>query len=166
MKKIIIVLVCLFLLSAIIAALTLRQKPQATALENKAEMTFYTLDGEGMNYTEAVSPSKTVLFLWTSTCDVCRDTLIYLSKECSLYDDINVLYLNIGESKRLVKSFLSYYKIADCITDKTLLDAGASIRQKFFILGVPTVIFFKDGTPVNFSYTLNEYLIEKVFGDG
>lgn len=168
MKKIILITICLALIAAMITALIVKQKPAMTIDESADtnEIAFYTLGGERISYLEATSPSKTILFLWTSSCDVCKKTLEYLSTKCSLYDDINVLYINIGESKSLVEYFLSRYGITSCISDKTLLDTKANIRSKFFILGVPTVIFFKDGVPIETSYTLNEYLIRKVFGDG
>lgn len=165
MKRIRIALIITLAFFVIIASIHTAKKTRQSS-QDIGPLFFYALDGQKISYNDTISPSKTVLFLWTSECTVCKDEIIRLSKECALYEDINVIYINLGETKRAVERFLSHYGVSSCILGNVLLDAAINIRRKFIVIGVPTVIFFKDGVPVDISYTLDDHLIKKVFGDG
>ena len=103
----------------------------------------YKLNGELITYQEAIKQEITILFLWTSGCSACRDNIRYLDRSCPFDDDINIQYVNLGDSKKDIKDFLRYYGITDCISDNILMDKQSSLSKKFPTIFVPTVIFLQ-----------------------
>lgn len=122
-----------------------------------------TLNGEKITYEKLVSNAKTVLFVWTTWCPSCIKEIKRLSKECVSIKDIDMKYLNVGQSASKVKKFVVSNKIKDCISNKILLDTQSIIAQLYGISGVPTYIFLKDGKPIYKSYFFTEKLAEMVF---
>jgi len=187
MRRLSVILMVLFVVSAIVTTLNRRnvleqesaevgQKilvsdPEPTPKEEPEEPLFpvrqpgifYTLGGEAVKYEDLISYPKVILVLWTSKCDVCNDMLVEFSKDCFSHEEIKLVFVNLGESKERVKRFVDYYKLKDCATDRILLDREGYSAIKFFVANVPTIVFFEYGKPVHKAYTLNKYLIDKVY---
>lgn len=149
MKRIFILLLCLSFLPYLCA---------------KAD-TFYTLERQELSYDEVIASSKTVLFFWTTWCPYCLKELLRLNKNCPFFDDVNFLYINVGEGERLVRRASQRLKLTQCVLGKILLDKEAFIPQKFLVLGVPAFVFLKEGVVVYRSRFISKRLIKKVFKD-
>jgi thiol-disulfide isomerase/thioredoxin len=141
----------------------LEETAQEPLIEVVGPDTLYTLEGEAFKYIDLISYPKTVLFIWTTKCGVCKDELKRLSKNCSSYKGVKVFFINAGESQEKVMDFSSYYGLRECVTNKILLDRQAYVARKFYVSNVPTVVFFEYGTPIHKSYTINQYLIDRVY---
>jgi thiol-disulfide isomerase/thioredoxin len=133
-----------------------------------AEEIFYDLEGSKVSYREIISTSpNTVILLWTSWCPYCRLTLLHLNKEidkkCIYFNDVNLFYINLGESKRKIKRFIEKNKIKKCIEKNILLDKKNILAKKFSISGIPTFIFLKNGIPVYRSFFISKELLKKIF---
>jgi len=189
MKKLLISLLLLFLLLAVVTVIyrkgvsisdlsrTLEQVPVSDAGLNSTAQEesrifrrpsprpdiFFALDGSGVSYVDIVAYPKAVLFLWTTQCQVCRDDLVRISQNCTAYEGVKLLFINLGESQTRVKQFISYYDLKKCVSDRILLDKQGYTAAKFYVTNVPTVVFFEYGTPIYKAYALNDYLIEKVY---
>ena len=59
--------------------------------------------------------------------------------------------------------FASDIKLNKCMTDKIILDKEARIERNFYIPGVPTYIFFKDGEPIYASFFWFKSILEEVY---
>ncbi len=136
---------------------------QEPAPEIAGPDTLYTLDGQGHKYIDLISYPKTVLFIWTTRCSVCKDELKRLSRKCSSYEGVKVFFINAGESQEKVEGFIAYYDLKECVTDKILLDYQAYVAREFRVSNVPTVVFFEYANPIYKSYTLNQYLVDRVY---
>ncbi|MBU1134504.1 MAG: TlpA family protein disulfide reductase [Candidatus Omnitrophica bacterium] len=147
MKNLIILLICFSFLSSV------------SALEQK----FYTLDGEKVSYEEVTSSPKAVLFLWTTWCPSCLREIAHLDVNPIIPNDVNFFYINLGERKSRVKRTVASLGLTQSTRDKILLDTNGILPEKFFIIGVPTFIFFKKGVPVHRSYLINKQLLREVF---
>lgn len=148
MKKLIIILIALCLLSPCFAA----------------ERTFYTLNNEAISSEKLISYPNTILFVWATWCPSCRRELEKLSRECMSCKGINVWYVDTGEKASIVMRYANVKELSDSIRDRIILDKEGYIVQRFSVIAIPTYIFFKDGELVFKSYFCNDEIIEKVFG--
>jgi thiol-disulfide isomerase/thioredoxin len=127
--------------------------------------TYYKLDGSELSYETLISAPKTILFIWTTWCPVCREDLKSFSDNPYLPEDVKIFYVNIGEKKSRVEKFVNILGLQTAVTDNILLDPESVIAEKFSIIGIPTFIFFKNKIPVYRSYFINKQLIADVFED-
>lgn len=126
---------------------------------------YYNLEGREFTYPELISAPKTVLFAWTTWCPACRADLRTLAHDKTLPADVNILFVNIGESQATVEDLLDHLRLSDQGRKKVFLDKKQALADKFTILAVPTVIFFKDKRPIHVGHFLNKELIEEIFKD-
>jgi peroxiredoxin len=79
-----------------------------------------------------------ILFFWTVSCPFCRKALPTLEKDyLSLrIQDIEILAIDIGESKSRIGMFLKNYPVSFSI----LLDKDAEVADIYDLYGVPTYI--------------------------
>jgi len=84
------------------------------------------------------SGKNLILFFWTTWCPYCRRELIELEREyLSLKSrGIELLSINIGESKERIERFLQKYRL----TFPILLDRDYRVSQQYGLLGIPTYI--------------------------
>ena len=98
-----------------------------------------------------------ILFFWTTWCPHCRRTLIIFNTEYKNMQalDIELLAINIKESKELVENYIKRYSI----DFPMLLDFDAMLASTYGIVGVPTIILVsKEGKIVSVSNSLpNNY---------
>ena len=187
MKRLLVILMVLFIASAIITTLNrksvleqesakisqevlvsedepaLKEGSKGPSIQKWQLDVFYTLEGDPVKYNNVIFHPKTILFLWTSKCSLCKDMLVDLSKDCFSYKGVKIVFINLGESQERVKRFVDYYKLDKCISDRILLDKVGHSAIEFFVTSVPTVVFFEYGNPIYKAYTLNKYLIDKVY---
>jgi len=125
---------------------------------------FSTLEGDGLSYTDLTSFPKTILFLWTTWCPSCVKEFQRLSRKCSNFDRVEILYANIGQRKSVVRRFVKAKGLKECIREKIVLDADSYLAREFSVYAIPAFIFLKDGKFVYRSNFLNKKLVERVFG--
>ncbi|MDP2923349.1 MAG: TlpA disulfide reductase family protein [Candidatus Omnitrophota bacterium] len=124
---------------------------------------FYNLDGKGFSYQEIVFSPKTVLFFWTSQCPYCIRSFNHMNENTSLFDGVNVYFINLGEDGRVVSRVAKYLKLKDTIVEKILLDRQDFFSDEFTIIGVPTYIFLSKGKVIARTYYVDEALLGRVF---
>ena len=74
---------------------------------------YFDLDKNQHTYEEMVKPEKTVLYVWATWCPSCRNDLSKIVKDDSILDDVNVVFLSIGESSQDVKAAISALKMTN-----------------------------------------------------
>lgn len=149
MKKLIIILITLCLLSPCFAA----------------EKTFYTLGDESISFEKLISHPNTILFVWATWCPSCRRELKSLSQKRIFFENVNVWYVSTGEKESVVRRYADAKKMASTVRNRIILDTDGYIAEKLLVSAIPTFIFFKDGQPIYKSYFLDNELLEKVFGE-
>lgn len=126
---------------------------------------FYTLDNEEVSYDKISSSPKVVLFIWTTWCYLCRIEMIRMNKGFTPPDNVKFFYVNLGEKKTRVESLIDFLDLNENITKNILLDPGGMLSDKFYIMGVPTYVFLKDGNAVYKTNIISDKLIKEVFED-
>lgn len=130
-----------------------------------AEELFWDLEGNPVKYSQLVSSPKTVIFTWAIWCPYCRKALESFSKQCTSFEGIDIIYLNIGDVESKIKRYASQRKIKDCVKKKIILDERSIFAEKFSLTGLPSYIFFKDGEFLAKSFYFNEELLNDIFED-
>lgn len=128
-----------------------------------AEEIYFDLNKKSYTYDELIKPEKTVFFIWAGWCNSCRKELIRIFKDPEMMQGINVVYLDYGEPSGEVKHALDILGASDDVRKKVILDPLENIGNRFFLAGVPTVIFFKNGVPVRTAHDLSRELIYYVY---
>lgn len=150
MKKTIFVLCAVLFLCNNLYALDLFQvKPKNTVV---SDFTLWDLSGNSVSLSN-YKDKAIILFFWTTWCPHCRTQLSnFIGKYDSLKSaNIELLAIDIGESKERIRSFLSKYSIKFPI----LLDLDSEVAYKYGVVGVPTIILIsKKGDIVSTSYSL------------
>ncbi|MBL7130369.1 MAG: TlpA family protein disulfide reductase [Candidatus Omnitrophica bacterium] len=126
--------------------------------ENKTALDFTLQDLSGRNISLSdFSDKAIVLFFWFTSCPACRGELLNFNKEYENLQSsgIELLAIDIGESKARVERFVNLYSLQYPI----LLDYDGSVAYKYGVMGVPTIILIsKQGNIVSVSHSLpNNY---------
>lgn len=124
---------------------------------------FYNLKGEVIKYDKLISSPKTILFLWTSTCPYCMAELKFFNKNESFYGDVNIYYVNLGESTYRIERVIQYLGLKEPITKNIIRDPENILALRFSIIGLPTYLFFKNGIYFDMSNYLDTDLVNEVF---
>jgi len=148
MKKLIIILIALCLVSPCFAA----------------ERTFYTLDNEAISSEKLISYPNTILFVWATWCPSCRRELKLLSQKRIFFEGVDVWYISTGEEKSVVMRYADAKKLTSTVKDKIILDKEGYIAGEFSVSAIPTFIFFKDGQLVFKSHFFNNEVLKRAFG--
>jgi len=127
------------------------------------EKIFSTLEGDDLSYADLVSSPKTVLFIWTTWCPSCIKEFQHLSRKCSNFDQVEILYVNIGQRKSVARRFVKARNLKECIRERIVLDADSYLADEFSVYTIPAFIFLKDGKFAYRSNFLNQKLVERVF---
>lgn len=160
MKKFLIALcLVLFLCGSLFAMESVQPKTKETTLSG-----FVLEDLSGNNVSLSDFEEKPIiLFFWTTWCPHCRNQITNFNNK---YEDlksagIELLAIDIGESKARVQSFLGRYSIKFPV----LLDVDSKVAYKYRVVGVPTIILIsKEGNIVLFSHTLPDNYQDLLLG--
>lgn len=127
---------------------------------------FSSLNGDLITYKELITESRnTVLFLWTTWCGSCRNSLKTRNINDNQNKNIKFYYINLGESKRTIEKLSKRMNLKQSINDDIILDIKSALARKFRVMFVPTFIFFKDGEVVYQSNSISDRLLVELYGD-
>lgn len=135
MRRIVLVLLIVSFLCVDVYALDFFQlKPKDVKV---SDFTLQNLEGESISLSD-FNDKAVILFFWTTWCPHCRRELINFNREYEELkaSNIELLAIDIGESKAKVKSFVSKNSLKYPI----LLDADNRVAYKYDVVGVPTII--------------------------
>ncbi|MFC1708926.1 peroxiredoxin family protein [Candidatus Omnitrophota bacterium] len=150
MKKIILILALGLLLCSKSYALDFFQSNSKNMVVS--DFTLQDLSGNSVSLSD-FKDKGVILFFWTTWCPHCLRELTNFNEE---YEDlkssgIELLAIDIGESKRRVESFVNRHSIGFPI----LLDPNSSVAREYNVVGVPTIILIsKQGDIVSVSHAL------------
>lgn len=107
-------------------------------IQTGVDFSLKDLDGNKITLSHFRNKKPVLLFFWTSWCFFCRGELNNLNR---IYpqlqsEDIEVLAINIQESKAKVERFLRRSPVAF----KVLLDSDAEVAYSYALIGVPTFV--------------------------
>jgi peroxiredoxin len=85
-----------------------------------------------------IGKQAVLLFFWTTWCPFCQRQLKVLNEKYDemLKDNLEVLAIDVGESREKVASFLKNYFLAY----RVLLDRNTMAAKSYRVFGVPTYI--------------------------
>ncbi len=124
---------------------------------------FETLGSGSLSYKEIIKPKQSILFVWTTWCPYCREQIERLTQKCSFFDNIEVIYVNVGEKRAEVKKFADKMGFQTCVRNKIILDEDGYLAKKFSVYALPTFVFLKNGKLKHTSYFLNDDLLKSIF---
>lgn len=160
MKKALFVLcLVLFLCSNLYAIELFQLRTQEATV---SDFTLKDLSGNDVSLSD-FKDKAVILFFWTTWCPHCRKEITnFINKYEDLKSaDIELLAIDIGESKARVESFLSRYSIKFPL----LLDVDSKVAYKYRVVGVPTIILIsKEGNIVSLSHTLPDNYQDLLLG--
>ena len=130
-----------------------------------ADEKFETYSGDGISYSEIMSAPKVVLFLWTTRCPYCREELQKMNSEPNLSHYAKFYFVDVGEQQNDVKRMVKSLKLKSHISENIIFDKNAYLAEKFSIIGVPTLIYMRNGKVIDKGYYFDEDNLKKVFRD-
>lgn len=151
----------LILFAVLIVSFCLSGKGFTQNLEDKLILTDW--QGKSIAYGRVIKEPKTVLFLWTKTCPYCLEYLAKMSQDCGIDYGAKIYYINIGDKISDVQRIVARLDLNNCVRENILFDPDGVLAREFFVIGVPTVIFLKDGEPIRTDYRISKSVIEKVY---
>lgn len=101
-------------------------------------------DLEGNRYSAASHEGQKVMIsFWTTWCTYCIRETPAVKDLYTMYDDLEVIAVNVGESKETVQTHVELNKINYTV----LLDPNRNLHRSYQITGFPTKFFLNsDGT--------------------
>ena len=118
------------------------------------DFTLQDLSGQDISLSD-LQGKGVIIFFWTTWCPHCRNALPVLSREYQdmLDSDIELLAINIRESKELVES----YAQRNSLDFPVLLDWDSEVASTYEVVGVPTIVLVSsEGKIVSVSNSLPE----------
>jgi|SRR5690625_30804 len=105
------------------------------------------LTGQALEF-EAQPGAPVVLNVWATWCGPCQRELPHLAQAALDWPDVEIYYLNQGESAERINSYLDDHP--DLERDNVLLDPGQRTGRSMGSFGLPTTFFFAaDGSHVH-----------------
>lgn len=123
----------------------------------------FSLSGKPISYTAAVAKEKTILFLWTTTCPYCVAGLKQFNKEGFDGYDAQIYLINMGDDLEAVNDLTKRLGLKDFLKEHILADPNLTLSERFTILGVPTIIFLRNGKPIYTAYTIDKDFVKEVY---
>ena len=118
------------------------------------------LSGEEVFLSDYLSEDHLLLFFWTTWCPHCRRGIKELARIISRSDQLasKIVLINIGESQRRVRKFLSQFRK---VSFNVLIDPRGELAWDCRIIGVPTYIVINKKRKVEFYgyYLPRDYLV-------
>jgi len=109
-----------------------------------ADFKLEDVSGQTVTLADYRGKQDVILLFWASWCAFCRKELKSLGarSEELKKNDIEILAINVEESKKVVERFLSRYKI----DLKALLDKDGTVANNYEVVGIPTYVWIdKEG---------------------
>lgn len=131
----------------------------------RGEETFALLDGTTKSISEITAMPKVILFFWTTWCPYCSVEMKRINNNFFYPPDIQMILVNLTETQKEVENFATRIKLSENMRKKIILDKKGVLADKFFITGMPTFIFLKNGETVYRSYSVDEQMIQEVFNE-
>ncbi|MFH0754590.1 MAG: TlpA disulfide reductase family protein [Candidatus Omnitrophota bacterium] len=120
-----------------------------------ADFTLERVKGTSASLYELIKGKKAILFFYASWCPHCREQIKAIEdrKTEIRNDGIEVVLVDVGESKSQVMRFLKENKIEQ----DSFLDADSFVAQTYQVMGIPTLVFIgADGVVRYVEYGLPE----------
>lgn len=130
----------------------LASSPSISRASAVSDFTLSDLSGNSVSLSD-FEGKPVILFFWTTWCPHCRRELADFAREYENLKSmgIELLTIDIGESKARIESFIKSYSAEFPI----LIDKDANVANKYGVVGVPTIILIsKQGDIVSLSHTL------------
>jgi peroxiredoxin len=112
-----------------------------------------TSAGEKKSLNQVRGGQKAVLFFWATWCPHCHGEIVRLNNNAEdlRQKGIQVVLINMGESKGEVSAYLQYNQV----NLDTFLDEANVLQEPYQIIGVPTLYFIdENGTTRNITHSL------------
>ncbi|MCM8800902.1 MAG: TlpA family protein disulfide reductase [Candidatus Omnitrophica bacterium] len=122
------------------------------ASEKKAiDFKLIDIDDQWVDLASYKGKSAVLLLFWATWCPYCRRELRVLKEKYdSIKDSLELLVIDIEESKERIRDFLKKNNLGSL---RVLLDRDGSVAYAYRILGVPTyVLIDKEGNIVFMGY--------------
>ena len=126
--------------------------------ETAPDFTLQDLSGQDISLSD-LQGKGVIIFFWTTWCPHCRNALSILSREYQdmLDSDIELLAINIRESRELVES----YAQRNSLDFPVLLDWDSEVASTYEVVGVPTIVLVsREGKIVSVSNSLPKDYME------
>ena len=141
MKNFLKIAVAVFVLLTIFSNATAMGRRQSNEIAINAEAPDFCLndmDGKKIKLSDFKKKKHVMMFFWATWCYYCRKEIKYFNdKYDDLEDDgIEVLAINLDESKKTIKRFMS----SKPLKYRMLLDTGSRVASLYELLGVPTYV--------------------------
>ncbi len=130
-------------------------KRQSLSVGDKApDFTLWDLASNKVALSQLLNGKEVILSFWASWCPECRREMPHLERFSRIYKDkIEIIGINVGESKSEIGSFVNSLGI----NYKILLDSRGEIAKLYGIIGVPTnVLINKDGLIKNLNLDVRQ----------
>lgn len=118
---------------------------RAEPLRVKAsDFQLYDIKGEPIKLSSYEGKQPVILFFWYSGCDLCKVDILKLNRLYPLIKSLGIelLSINVGESKAKIERFLRYYPAEFTV----LQDTNTRVAYAYNLMGVPTyVLINKEG---------------------
>lgn len=107
-----------------------------------ADFTLPTTAGNNLSLAQARNGKKAVLFFWATWCPHCHEELEKLRQIIDTIKEknIQVLLVDIGESKEEAKAYLKHQNI---LLD-SFVDEENTVAELYGVTGVPTLFFIDE----------------------
>lgn len=106
------------------------------------EFSLETTDGTQQSLTKALAGKRTVLFFWATWCPHCHEALESISLHLNdiKLKGVQILLVDVGESKEDVKTYLARRQLAL----DSFLDEDNTIAGQYGVIGIPTLFFIDE----------------------
>ena len=120
-----------------------------------------TVDGEKKELASLVQQKPTLLVFWATWCPTCKEEIPTLNEWSKKYPALQILGINVQESRERVKAFTKRQKM----TYPILLDEEGETAQRYGLVGIPaSVLLAKGGQVIYFGFALPENIDQLVQG--
>ncbi|MCM8780140.1 MAG: TlpA family protein disulfide reductase [Candidatus Omnitrophica bacterium] len=157
-----ILITAIFLLSSFCGSLS-----QALAEKGMLANDFVLEDmsGEKVRLSDYRGKEEVILLFWAYRCHFCRNDLKALgskAEELKKYNNIELLSINVEDSKKVIERFFARYNI----NLKTLIDRNGDVAYDYGIIGIPAYIWIdKEGRIKYEGHSLPKITINKPIGE-
>ncbi|TBR18420.1 TlpA family protein disulfide reductase [bacterium] len=125
-----------------------------------ADFTLPDLQGNKVSLSDYKGKKPVILFFWASWCPHCRHGIEILKNMTGKLsaDGVEILAINIGESKEKVLKFANSMDLKF----KILLDLDSSLASVYSVMGIPTYFILNKEGRINFN---DHYMPENNYKD-
>lgn len=111
------------------------------------------LTGEKVELASLVGQKATLLVFWATWCPTCREEIPILNEWNEKYPSLQILGINVQESRDRVKRFTKKHKM----NYPVLLDEEGEAAQLYGLVGIPaSILLTREGKIIYFGFALPE----------